>query len=97
MTRTRSIGRHAISRFSSVSLGSFPLRADAGDGLLVVFPRPIARALGMVPGQRLRIDLQDGEIRVRLPDCVRRQSLFRASAGWPAIRQALRSSRVVRG
>lgn len=89
MKRSPPSRRRVACQRQSISLGTFALYADGEDSLML-FPLPIARALGMRPGQQLQIDLVDGEIRVILARPARLRSLLRASYGWPSIRRALR-------
>ncbi len=91
MKRSPPSRRHIASRRQSISLGASRVFAD-GEGYLLLFPQAIGRALGMKVGQKLRLDPQDDELRIRLPTEVSRRALFRASAGWPSIRRALRGS-----
>lgn len=88
--------RRKAAEYHPISLGAFALHKDGCD-CLIVLPRPIAHSMGMVPGQRLLVDVKDGELKIRLPASVRHRSLLRASAGWPSIRRALRSTPVRRG
>lgn len=96
MKRSQPFRRRAGCQRESIGLGVFPLRACFEDRLILL-PRPIARALGIEPGRSLQIGLRNGEVRVPIPKAVGRRALFRASAGWPAIRRALRVSRLRRG
>lgn len=91
MKRSPPSRRQIASRRQSISLGAFFVHANGEDRLLL-FPQAIGRALGMKVGQKLRLDPQDGELRIQLPTEVSRRALFRASAGWPSIRRSLRGS-----
>lgn len=91
MKRSPPSRRRAACQRPSISLSTFALHA-VGEDRLLLFPRPVARAFGMLPGRHFLIDLVDGEIRVYLHAPARLRSLLRASAGWPTIRRALRAS-----
>lgn len=94
--RSPASRRHKATESHPISLGAFILRKEGRD-CLIVLPRPIARALGMFPGQRLQLDLVEGELKIRLPASASHQSHLRASAGWPSIRRALRTTPLRRG
>ncbi len=96
MRRLLASRRRKATECHPISLGAFALRRDGRD-FLIVLPRPVADAMGMVPGQRLQVDVNDGALKISLPACVSHRSLLRASAGWPSIRRALRATSVRRG
>lgn len=91
MKRSLPSRRRIASQRQSIGLGAFALRPDGEDGLML-FPQRIGNALGLKVGHPLRVELRDGEIRIQLGPEVSRRALFRASAGWPSIRRALRDA-----